>query len=89
MRSGVGNQHGNAMWLSKKTNLVEKKRLPNFIGLAGQGLKIWRPPNFILQKTRFGSRFERRISPKKKLSGGFTAVTQCLKMLLLGTAFPS
>jgi hypothetical protein len=28
-----------AMWLCRKTNLAEKKRPPNFIDLAGQGLR--------------------------------------------------
>ncbi len=67
----------------KKTNLAEKKRPPNFIDLASHHRQIWRPPDFISKKTTFGSCLERRISPKKKKwSGGFTAVTQYIKLCL-------
>ena len=78
-RSGVGNR--NATFLrgvsAKITYLAEKKRPPNFIDLAGHRRQIRCPPDFISRKTRFGSRLERRISPKtkQKKSGGFTAVT--------------
>jgi hypothetical protein len=67
----VGNRHGNAMVFrrgvsAKIPNLAEKKGPPNFIDLAGHLRQIWRPPDFFSKKTRFGSRLERRISPKKK-----------------------
>jgi hypothetical protein len=67
-RSGMGNHRSPLLrgGSAKIPNLAEKKGPPNFIDLAGHLRQIWRPPDFISKKTRFGSRLERRISPKKK-----------------------